>query len=135
MVFLSSEVFPGGSDGKESACNGGDQGLIPGLGRPPGEGNGNPLQYSCLENPMDRGPRWLQSMRSQRIEHDWETNIHTVFHRQKLTNNCCTLIICYLSLSSVFSFVLLLCKLTVSKAIKPESIDWCYNINLSLSEG
>ena len=47
--------FPRGSDGKASACNAGDQGLIPGLGRYPGEGNSNPLQYSCLENPMDRG--------------------------------------------------------------------------------
>ena len=44
--------------GKESACSEGDQGLIPGLGRSPGEGNGNLLQYSCLENPMDRGARW-----------------------------------------------------------------------------
>ena len=50
--------LPGGSDGKESACNEGDLGLIPGLGRFPGEGNGNPLQYSCLENPMDRGAWW-----------------------------------------------------------------------------
>ena len=47
--------FPGGSDGKESACSAGDLGSIPGLGRSPLEGNGNPLQYSCLENPMDRG--------------------------------------------------------------------------------
>ena len=47
--------FPGSSVGKESACNAGDQGLIPGLGRSPGEGNGYPLQYSCLENSMDRG--------------------------------------------------------------------------------
>ena len=46
---------PGGSDGKVSACNVGDLGSIPGLGRSPGEGNGNPLQYSCLENPMDGG--------------------------------------------------------------------------------
>ena len=45
----------GGSDGKGSACNAGDLGLIPGSGRSPGEGNGNPLQYSCLENPMDGG--------------------------------------------------------------------------------
>ena len=45
----------GGSDGKESACNAGDPDLIPGSGRSPGEGNGNPLQYSCLENPKDRG--------------------------------------------------------------------------------
>ena len=47
--------FPGGSDGKESACNAGDPGPIPGSGRSPEEGNGNSLQYSCLENPMDRG--------------------------------------------------------------------------------
>ena len=47
--------FPGSSDGKESACNAGDPGLIPGSGRSPGEGNCNPLQYSCLENPTDRG--------------------------------------------------------------------------------
>ena len=46
--------FPGGSDGKASAYKAGDPGSIPGLGRSPGEGNGNPLQYSCLENPMDR---------------------------------------------------------------------------------
>ena len=47
--------FPGGSDGKVSVCSVGDLGLIPGLGRSPGEGNGYPLQYSCLENSMDRG--------------------------------------------------------------------------------
>ena len=47
--------FPGGSDGKASVYNAGDLGLILGLGRSPGEGNGNPLQYYCLENPMDRG--------------------------------------------------------------------------------
>ena len=47
--------FPAGSDSKESACNAGDLGLIPGLGRSPGGGHGNPRQYYCLENPMDRG--------------------------------------------------------------------------------
>ena len=47
--------LPGGSDSKESACNVRDPGLIPGSGRPPGEGNGYPLQYSCLENSVDRG--------------------------------------------------------------------------------
>ena len=47
--------FPGGSGGKESACNVGDLGLIPGSDRSPGEGTDNPLQYSCLENPMDGG--------------------------------------------------------------------------------
>ena len=50
--------FRGGSEGKASACDAGDPGSIPGSGRSPGEGNGNPLQYSCLENPMDRGARW-----------------------------------------------------------------------------
>ena len=50
--------FPGGSEVKASACNVGDLGSIPGLGRSPGEGNCNPLQYSCLENPMDRGAWW-----------------------------------------------------------------------------
>ena len=50
--------FPGGLDGKESACNVGDLGSVPGLGRSPGEGHGNPFQYSCLENSVDRGAWW-----------------------------------------------------------------------------
>ena len=54
---LLSMGFPGGSDGKASVCNPRDLGLIPGLGRSPGEGNGSPLQYFCLENPMD-GRAW-----------------------------------------------------------------------------
>ena len=54
-LWTVSRGFPGGSDGKESACHAGGPGLILGLGRSPGEGNGNPLQYSCLENPIDRG--------------------------------------------------------------------------------
>ena len=56
--------FPGGSDGKACVYNVGDPGLIPGLGRSPGEGNGNPLQDYCLENPMDRGA--------------WEATVHGV---------------------------------------------------------
>ena len=56
--------FPGGSEGKASACNAGDLGSIPGPGRSPGEGNGNPLQYSCLENPMDREA--------------WQTTVHGI---------------------------------------------------------
>ena len=56
--------FPGGSDGKESACNAEDRGSIPGLGRSPGEGNGYSLQYSCLGNPMDRQV--------------WQTTVHGV---------------------------------------------------------
>ena len=54
-VLIIKLEFLGGPDGKESACNAGDLGSIPGSVRSPGEGNGNPLQYSCLENPMDRG--------------------------------------------------------------------------------
>ena len=50
--------FPGGSEGKASACNARDPGSIPWSGRSPGEGNGNPLHYSCLENPMDGGAWW-----------------------------------------------------------------------------
>ena len=60
--------LPCGSVGKESACNAGDPGSIPGMGRSPGEGNGNPLQYSCLENPMDRGV--------------WVTTVHGVTKSQ-----------------------------------------------------
>ena len=55
IYFIIDTGAPGGSDGKESACSAGDLGSIPGLGRSPGEGNGNPLQYSCLKNPMERG--------------------------------------------------------------------------------
>ena len=55
MCFLRKADFPGGSDGKASSYNVGDPGSIPGSGRSPGEGNGNPLQYSCLENPMEGG--------------------------------------------------------------------------------
>ena len=62
--------FPGGSEGKESTCNAGDPGLIPGSGRSPGEGNGNSLQYSCLENPMNRGA-WRATIHgSQRVRHN-----------------------------------------------------------------
>ena len=75
--------FPDSSNGKEYACNARDIGLIPGLGRPPGEENSNPLQYSCLENSMDRGDwRATQSMGSQRVRHDWVTN--TFYHHTVL---------------------------------------------------
>ena len=66
-VFLG---FSRGSDCKESACNAGDPGLIPGSGISLGGGNGNPLQYSSLENSMDKGAWWLQSMGSLRVGHD-----------------------------------------------------------------
>ena len=59
--IYTAKGFPGGSEGKMSVCNAGDPGSIPGLGKSPGEGNGNLLQYSCLENPMDRGA-WLATV-------------------------------------------------------------------------
>ena len=58
LILSALPIFPGGSEVKVSACNTGDLGLIPGSGRSLGEGNGNPFQYSCLDNPMDRGAWW-----------------------------------------------------------------------------
>ena len=58
MFSLLPGDFPGGSDSKASVCNADEPGLNPGLGSSPGEGNGNPFQYSCLENPIDRGAWW-----------------------------------------------------------------------------
>ena len=58
LSITPSKGFPGGLVGKESSCNVGEPGSIPGLGRYPGEGNGNPLQYSCLENSMNKGAWW-----------------------------------------------------------------------------
>ena len=65
--------FPGGSDSKESACNAGDMVSIPGSGRSPAEGNGNPLQYACLENSMDRGAWWA-------AVHGGTIYNHSLFH-------------------------------------------------------
>ena len=69
LGFLHSSV------GKEAACNAGDPGSIPGSGRSPGEGNGNPLQYSCLENPMDRGAWQATVPGVARVEHDLVTKL------------------------------------------------------------
>ena len=71
----------GGSDGKASAFNTGDLGLIPGSGRSPGEWSGNPLQYSCWTIPWMEEPGRLQSMGSQRVGHDWVTSLVQGFSR------------------------------------------------------
>ena len=73
MWSLPSRGFPHSSVGKESTCNAGDLGSMPGLGRSPGEGNGNPFQYPCLENPMDRGAWWATVHRVARVGHDLAT--------------------------------------------------------------
>ena len=83
----SPGVFPGGSDGKESACNAGDLVSIPESGRPPGEGIGNPLLCSCLENPMDRGAWQAASAGLQRAGRE-HTHTHTnspILQRSKLS--------------------------------------------------
>ena len=76
--------FPGGSDSKESACNAGDPGSIPGSGRSPGEGHGNPLRYSCLENPTHRGAWWAMVHGVSRVWHDWATSTFTFTTYNKL---------------------------------------------------
>ena len=76
LCYVNNHVlqdFPGGSDGKESACNAGDPGSIPGWGRFPGEGNGYPLQYSCLKNPMDK--------------ETWQATVHGVAKSQPRLSN------------------------------------------------
>ena len=76
MVLNIGVGFPGGSDGKEPACSSGDPDSIPGLGRSPGKGNGNPLQYSCLENPMDKGA-WQATVHGVAKSWTWLSNQHT----------------------------------------------------------
>ena len=78
--------FPGGSDGKASAYNAGDLGLIPGIGRSPGEGNGNPLQYSCLENPMDGGT--------------WQATVHGVTKSRTRLSDIYFTLLCFLTFQS-----------------------------------
>ena len=74
-VPLTEMEFPGGSNGKESACSAGNPGLIPGSGRSPGEGNGNPLQCSCLENPMERGG-WRATVHGVAESRTQQSNFH-----------------------------------------------------------
>ena len=77
---MSSSVIPSGSVDKESTCNAGDLGAIPGLGKSPGEGNGYPLQYSCLENPWIEETGWLQSLRGKKMDMPgWLTLSHFFF--------------------------------------------------------
>ena len=78
IIYIKYLGFPSDSDGKESACNAGDWGSIPVSGRSPGERNSYPLQYSCLENPTDRGTwRTTGGLRLQRVRQDWATNTVT----------------------------------------------------------
>ena len=94
IIYLHS--FPGGSDSKASACNAGDLGSIPGLGRFPGEGNGNLLQYSCLENPIDGGawyttPHWVEKCWTRLSDFNFQFWVTFIFN--KIFNFIYTLII------------------------------------------
>ena len=85
----------GGSDSKESTCNVGDPGLIPGLGRSPGEGNGNPLQYSCLGNPMDGGA-WQTTVHGMAKSQTWWSDFTVTFTSTESVMPSNHLILCYL---------------------------------------
>ena len=80
--------FPGGSDSKESTCNAGDLGSIPRLGRSPGGGHGNPLQYSCLENPHGQGSLVGYSLGSQRVRHNRATHDCVTKHTHRCSIEC-----------------------------------------------
>ena len=85
LMEASSHNFPGGSDGKEPASSAGVQGSIPGWGRSPGEGNGNPLQHSCLENPLDGGAWWVSGPWGPK-ELDTTERLHFHFHHRSMIN-------------------------------------------------
>ena len=94
-----------GSDGRESACNAGDPGSIPGSGRSSGEENGNPLQYSCLENPMDRGAWWAAVMENPMDRGAWWAAVNGVAKvRQDLAAKTPPQLLIILSFPSLITF-------------------------------
>ena len=100
--------FPGGSDGKASAYNLGDPGLIPGSGRSPGEGNGNPLQYSCLESPMDGGA-WWATVRGVTRSHTRLSDLFFLFQIERFPSSesnayfSCTWLLSHFSHAQLFT--------------------------------
>ena len=104
-LVLKNVGFPGGSDTIETSCNAGDLGSIPGSGRSLGEGNDFPLQYSCLENSMDRGAWWATIHRLQRVRHNYATNTHTHTLKNAVSG---ARGLSHSSLPRIFSFVALL---------------------------
>ena len=118
------DCFPGGSDGKASACSVGDPDAILGSGRSPGEGNGSPLQYSCLENPMDRGA-WcrLLSMESQRVRPDWAISLQEPSGLPKEQSNWISTHPCRIA-------VLLCMHMTLSLYPEYRVMDLCFTFKL-----
>ena len=124
IILNLTLVLFGGSECKESACNSGDLGLIPGSKRSPGEGTGYPFQYSCLENSMDRRGWQAISMESQRVGHHWATNTsgfilqpfslglnsHLILFGIKLTSNS-LILVSNIWLTSIYSFIVTVCSL------------------------
>ena len=104
--------FPGGSEVKASACNAEDLGSVPGSGRYPGEGNSNPLQYSCLENPMDRGAWWA--------------TVHGVAKSRTRLSDL-TLTFCFQLISQFLRFIHVACSLFFL-LLKSILFIWIYNI-------
>ena len=88
-ILNCKATFPDGSDGKDSACSAGDLSSTLGSGRPPGEGNGYPFHYSCIEIPWTQEPGGLQSMGSQRVRYDWVSDTFTfkAICLHKITNS------------------------------------------------
>ena len=121
--------FPGGSDGKVSAYNVRDPGSIPGLGRSPGEGNGNPLQFSCLENPMDGGT-WQAIVHG--VAKGWtQLRDFTFTFRQYIKKQNITLpTTACLVKAMAFLVVMHLCESRIRKKAECQRIDalelWCW---------
>ena len=119
------------TDGKESACNAGDTGSIPGLGRSPGEGNGNPLQYSYLENPMDRGAWWATVHGVAELD---ATNTNTQYneypynHHRGLTTVSIYLLHTSKEVTYIFTFYSQILKYT-----NPKYYSFLYNRNISIA--
>ena len=118
-LYLFIMGFPGDLDGKESACNAGDLGSIPGLGRSPGEGNGYPLQYSCLENSKDRGV-WKAIV-------TWVTKELDRTEQLTLTYSCIDGHLFLIFLSASFSCL----SYSLSTVDVPSTVNSSNNINIS----
>ena len=114
--------FPGGSNGKESACNAGDPGLIPGLGRSPGEGNSTPLQCSCLENSMDRGA-WRATVHGVRKSWTQLSDEHFHFHNAYETSakRGCTSF-AWMHMVSLFVSLVTWCQKTTQRSFQVKDI-------------
>ena len=126
-ILIVTRGFPGGLEVKASACNTGDRGSIPGWGRFPGEGNGNPLPYSCLENPTDRGAWWATVHRVAKSQ-TWLSNFTFTFF-QELTEHIQDMVLKH----SFFTRLKYTFGITVSRKTKHLAQNWEKWKSVSLS--